>query len=438
MYKNNKLFFKKLRYIILIILFITTIKEVNAAILTIEPNEIINSTTFNLTITTSVSEECRYSYTDDNFNQMPNVISTSGTIHSVQISESTDGVYTYYVGCKSQGISYSPKTITIDTIPPIITSFSPQTNITTKVFNLIVQTNENSNCSYSKTPDNYQLMNNLDSTTSSIELNWDFLNTIDYYVVCQDLALNTVYQTITINATDFPVFTSELLLDDNFLNPENEIDLFPNTTTKVWCNTTVSHINDSINSITSTLTNGITQYTNNSCFFDNTNIVCSHNLMYYDASGDWECNINATDFYLQSRQTKDNSFVTSLLAISIDTTKLDFGMLKLNEESAEKEIVIKNQGNTPVNFQIDAWPNTLDLNSPDAFSCSQGSIPIQNLKYSLISTPSKISLSEIGTITENNFNLNPAQQSSIFLSVLIPSSNIAGICNGKLGIFAIN
>jgi len=411
--------------------------RVNAQILEIQPSGFLNYRTFNLTITTSVDSECKYSYIDQTFNQMPNQISTSGTTHEIQITESTDGEYIYYVGCKSQGFSYLSQTIIIDTISPTITNYEPQNNITTKFFNLTIQTNEQANCSYSKTSDNYISMLNVQDTISTIQLEWDFINTIDYNIICEDLAKNTIQDTITVFATDYPVFTSELIFDDNIINPENEIDLSPNSTTKVWCNTTVSHINDSIQSIVSTLKYQEKEYLNYSCILIDNNIECSHNLFHYDLSGNWECTVIAIDTYNQSREITSQSFVTELLAINIQTKQINFGLLKLGETSLEQEIIIKNHGNIILDFQIDAWVDNLDLNSQNAFSCNQGSIPTSNLGYSLISNSQPTNLVENGVITENNFNLEPNQENSLFLSVQIPSTQVSGFCTGKIGIFGI-
>ena len=218
-----------------------------------------------------------------------------------------------------------------------------------------------------------------------------------------------------------PTFIN-LTVEDSITNPENELDMTPNTTTHITCSGLVKDYDsiDEIEKINSTfysIEDSSTKdkddknkhYSNNSCSInksygqeDEAYINCSFEIEYYANAGTWNCQVNLTDNMTASTNYTDSSYINPLLAIGVDTP-VDFGEANATEVSEERTMNVTNYGNIMINLSLSGYGATEeDGNSMD---CSEGgSIPIYETKYNL--TASNIGAIDYSTFKQYYTNLS--------------------------------
>ena len=266
---------------------------------------------------------------------------------------------------------------------------------------------------------------------------------------------------LSFNVIANPPTLTNALIDDADTTIPNEIDLTPATTRLVTCTSDI-YDKSKLTTVTSSATlyqdsyisnspdDYANHYTNSSCIIGNLNpqrtngiITCQFNLNFYALPGLWHCNITAVDA-LDPSSIIANSTINELVAISLNTSNLDFGKLGPNQNtgSLDKTVIINNNGNVQIDIAVNVFGSSLaDLNS---MSCTTGSLIASDLRYytsssiAYLSRTQAISNSGIGS-TITTFNLLP--QSSGFTSTTkdlyfgmgVDTSDIAsGTCSGNI------
>ncbi len=262
-----------------------------------------------------------------------------------------------------------------------------------------------------------------------------------------------------VNVTNTPPVVSNVILYSNISLPD--IDLYPGTTTVIYCNATITdyngyldvnmsnatlyHITNSSNSAD----NEIKHYTNTSCLLfggsgSNISTSCKFEVQYFALNGTWVCNITAKDQTIAGAFATAQNFtyenITPLVALNV-TEIIDFGTLAPTENStSDTNATITNLGNVRLDLNTHGYAR----NDGDGYAmvCDVGNLTISNIKYN-ITTPGLMHASMTaltGTVagfTESSFNLNPANTSAALSStktywkVSVPPA-IRGMCNGTI------
>ncbi len=157
-----------------------------------------NASTWNLTATTNESATCKWSWANEDYWDMPNAMTGSGTGHFALVPL-PEGSYNIYIKCAdgSYNVGNYTYSVSVDTMPPVITASSPTGVIATSSPTLNVTTNEASICRYATSAFNYDAGGILmDNTTSGLvhtkPLSGLNDSTYLYYVLCRDAAGNTM------------------------------------------------------------------------------------------------------------------------------------------------------------------------------------------------------------------------------------------------------
>jgi len=269
----------------------------------------------------------------------------------------------------------------------------------------------------------------------------------------------TINTTLNVNA--IPYFTAGPTLEDNVIAPADEIDLFPNTQTTVWCNGTAADENGfadlvSVSGVlfheSSTATaadDPLNHYSDADCnvTLDTDGIFsCVFNMEFYALNGTWTCEVNVTDTASQSNVSDDTSRVTELLAIDVNDGDIDFGSLAMgtNTTTTDYTKTVTNQGNIQIDLQLNAWSDfaTPDENDANAMSCTSGALTVDWLRYSLVAATDydlRTSLVQAGPVTESSFDLAAGAASSrdVHFGIGVPTSGVGGACTGVLSFTGI-
>lgn len=269
----------------------------------------------------------------------------------------------------------------------------------------------------------------------------------------------TINTTLTVNAV--PYFTAGPTLEDGVAAPAEEIDLFPNTQTTVWCNGTADDENGFADLVSASgvlyhesSTSGAaddpaTHYSAADCdvslAVDGT-FSCAFDLEFYALNGTWTCDVTVTDTAAQSNTSNDTSRVTELLAIDVNDGDINFGSLAMgtNTTNVDYSKTVTNQGNIAIDLQLNAWSDfaTPDANDANAMTCTSGSLGVDWLRYSLAAATdydSKTSLVQAGPVTESTFNLlaGAASTRDVHFGIGVPAAGVGGACTGVLSFTGI-
>ncbi len=246
-----------------------------------------------------------------------------------------------------------------------------------------------------------------------------------------------------------------------------DIDLYPGTTTRVFCNATIDDANGylDINSTnatifhefnsSTTLDNQSSHYTNSSCaLVGGTGTTyessCSFDVWYFAANGTWTCNVTARDqtisgSYLIATNTSIRN-ISKLVALNV-TEVIDFGTLSVGQNSTGDFIAnVTNLGNVRLDLNLHGYAR----NDGDQYAmvCEVGNISIGWEKYNLTTAGlnhgqmTNISGAVVG-YTEPNVNLIRAQTDvapsiqNTFWKIGIPAG-LRGQCNGTVVFNAID
>jgi len=234
------------------------------------------------------------------------------------------------------------------------------------------------------------------------------------------------------------------------------ITLTAGSTVTVTCNATLTDNNgySDIDSASATLYHSTSSsgaaddenvhYTNSSCTLGtNTSatdvpVTCSFTLNYMALNGTWTCNITADDGTATASGTDTNT-VNSLAALDVVETTINFGSMSLGSNSSTAQYInITNTGN----IQIDAQFSGTD------YSCTIGTIPVGNTRYSLSSLPYDNMTTSLTTsaVTQTNFDLGVRgvatsdgvdSKKNEYWTILIPSTGVGGTCTNTITVTAV-
>ncbi|MCK5450083.1 hypothetical protein KAI32_04400 [Candidatus Pacearchaeota archaeon] len=251
--------------------------------------------------------------------------------------------------------------------------------------------------------------------TTDDKLNLTLVNNESGYV-----ASNIVEVTVTTADSDMapnltmnsPPTITNLIVEDFYTVPINEIDLTPSSTTPIYC-TGIATDYDGDNSISTATaefyasTSGQgnpdddnDHYTNSSCEINTSygtseeaQINCTFNLEYYSNSDNWQCQINVTDNMSISATASDSTFVNTLLSIGV-TSPISFEITGPTEVTPEKIIEIINYGNVKINLSLSGYGETED--DGNSMICTEKNISIDHTKYNITSSNTgQMDLSEL-------------------------------------------
>jgi hypothetical protein len=103
--------------------------------------------------------------------------------------------------------------------------------------------------------------------------------------------------------------------------------------------------------------NNDVHYTNGSCAeFSNdgqylANYTCTFDVWYHANSGNWTCNMTATDLGGLDDSDSQNTTFNALFALNV-TDVIDYGNLSVTDTSAEITATVTNFGNTAINVSV--------------------------------------------------------------------------------------
>ena len=258
-----------------------------------------------------------------------------------------------------------------------------------------------------------------------------------------------------------PVVDSVLLEDDDE-TIANELDLNLGTTKLINCSGAVSDADGTsdIDIVSAVLYDNETSspdaadddnkhYTNSTCDTtvldaDTLNYDCLFNVQFHANPALWACNVTVNDT-AGSRGTKvDNSTITELMGIDVEDSNIDFGSLKVGEDTGTVDQIktITNNGNVDIDINLEVLGSIYNHNL--SMNCTVGSINASYERWSLTAgtdyTLKDKSVSDgIGTDI-SNFNLLKGASSTkdIFWGMKIPLTPIAsGNCSGTVIFTAI-
>jgi len=275
------------------------------------------------------------------------------------------------------------------------------------------------------------------------------------------------YVNITVDIDSAPYYVTGPVLEDGDAAPVDELDLFPGTTVRVWCNGTANDtngyadLNTAIGVLfhTSSTAAAADDPTNHYSAADCTiapgtwNVdgafSCAFDLQFYALPGEWTCELNITDQGTNWNASNDTSVVTDLIAISVPAGTLNFGTL-LNSENTgtdDYNVTVTNLGNRQLDVQLDAYSDwsTPDNADADAMTCVVGSIPTTFVRYAIAGAQdytAKTPLSVVGLVTEAAFDLAPQTAGAVGTTRnvafgLEAPAAVGGVCVGVLNFVGI-
>jgi len=289
------------------------------------------------------------------------------------------------------------------------------------------------------------------------------------------IAKQTVQLTVTGSGFDMadnismnsPPAISSLLVEDAYSSPENEIDLTPNQTTKIYCSGVITEY-DGIESLSSTMSRFYStssyflepddnnyHYTNDSCEINESygtsneaSVNCSFDIEYYTNPNTWNCTINTSDEASVSAQKTDQTSINTLLAIGVNSP-LDFGTVNASELTNEKTIELTNFGNVKINLSLSGYGTS--PGDGNSMMCSGENISIEHTKYNLSSSNNfEMTVGESEDYYSNltsspeikEFNLNLRENDSVndaknntYWRIYVPG-DISTSCEGNIVIGA--
>ncbi|MGM5484481.1 MAG: hypothetical protein ACQEP1_01260 [Nanobdellota archaeon] len=165
---------------------------------------------------------------------------------------------------------------------------------------------------------------------------------------------------------------------------------------------------------------------------------------FYAEPGEWHCQLNATDEDGNKNATeRDNATLLELAAVDIsDSLLIDFGDVGVGDVSGFQGMEFFNIGNIAIDLENDVYNDSATgINDSDAMDCDTGTIPTGNINVSASS--GETSMVETGTaritieLYEASGNDAPPPNENIAWELKVPSSGVAGTCNGKALVGAV-
>ena len=288
---------------------------------------------------------------------------------------------------------------------------------------------------------------------SSIALRISFILLVNLILTSSALAAinETGDTTLTITSSIPSISTVEL---NDISTGDNQIDLNPATVRELNCWGTATDPDglEDINSVWAVIYGATSSpgaadfdddhYTNNSCDYDNStgNYNCTFpDVQFYAVNGTWTCLVNVSDFSGNTNTSNDTASISELLAIDIpDATEIDFGSVAVGTASGEHSVTVENEGNVPMDIDVDAYRDNNNTADTNGMNCSVGFIPTTNFNTSLTSGSSYIMLlgPSIQTLdadfAEATGNGQVPTTDIVYLVVEVPSAGVAGDCDGTI------
>ncbi|MGM5484482.1 MAG: hypothetical protein ACQEP1_01265 [Nanobdellota archaeon] len=268
---------------------------------------------------------------------------------------------------------------------------------------------------------------------------------------------NTEEGDTTVNITSArPDVTNVHLYDNTTGDDELELEAGAETTFNCTADVTDPNGNDDIEFVSAEIYGpsssfGDTDfddyhYTNSSCSYDSgagTAHCMFPDVEFYAEPGEWHCQINATDYAGNENATEtDNATLLDLAAIDISNDLLiDFGDVGVGDVSGEQTTNFNNTGNIALDVENDVYNDSVTGTSDaDAMECDSGTIPVDNINASTTTgnLGSGTSMVESGTVTmatslaEATGDDQTPSAGDLYWNLKVPSSNVAGTCNGKV------
>jgi len=184
-------------------------------------------------------------------------------------------------------------------------------------------------------------------------------------------------------------------------------------------------------------------YTDSSCDYNSGTgaAVCTFSTVeFYAEVGSWTCQINATDYAVNSNDTEtDTASINTLLAIDIsDALEIDFGSVGVGDDSTEQTTAYENEGNVQIDVDVDVYRDGQDVDDASGMSCDTGTIPAGNINASTVTGGPYTSAAASGLINlEENLDEATGDDQSpttdnVFWKITVPTSGVAGTCDGTV------
>lgn len=368
---------------------------------------------------------------------------------------------------KSAQAAVSNITVT-DAIPPVIRLMAPANNTlsTSSVINFAYNVSDSSplaNCSL--------LINSIYNASNASAVQRSTLQTItstlddgtyNWSIACYDIAGNynvSGFYNVSINSSG-PHFSAIVV--------SNPITLNAGTTSKAWCNATITPpgltnltifnatLFDTTASSYDAPDDNNDHYTNTSCANVTANAVtgalnvsCQFIMWYYSNNASWRCDMRASDTNNATSAAAVPTLVEELLAIN-STALIEYGDLEVGEISEERNVTLFNLGNIPIN--ITAYGYARKVGDNLSLMCGQnsegGNISVGYQRhYAVFSNPysqmtplaNASNQSQILNLTIWQRTLDSGHtndQNNSYWKLLVPET-VGGACNGTVILTAI-
>jgi len=187
-----------------------------------------------------------------------------------------------------------------------------------------------------------------------------------------------------------------------------------------------------------------THYSSENCTFEETVpneklVTCFFDIGYMALPGIWAANLTIQDLSGSDFSETQNTTINELTAIELVESAVDFGVISLGANSSVPgNVTIKNMGNVLINAML----------SGTDYTCSTGTIPAGNTRYSLSEGDYDSMTLTLGEEPNGQYDLNlgvrgdgtPDGVDSADLeywAIKIPSSGVSGTCSNTISITAL-
>jgi hypothetical protein len=194
-------------------------------------------------------------------------------------------------------------------------------------------------------------------------------------------------------------------------------------------------------------------YRNSSCNFTRLTATtfsynCTARIHHHSTPGTWRCFAYAISRDGNVSNRTATRTLNSLVALKLYQANLSFGRIPRGWTTGTTDypLIVSNAGNTRVDFRLDAYRNPGSANDAQALACTSGTIPVGNVRFSLLPnqnvTSQKTALTN--TVLSTNSNTYPTfigqtayVNQTIYFGIIMPAT-VSGYCDGVLAVTAIS
>lgn len=155
----------------------------------------------------------------------------------------------------------------------------------------------------------------------------------------------------------------------------------------------------------------------------------------------WQATVTASDQVGSGTASTDTIEMSSVVSVKLLGT-IDYGDLGLGQDTAEanQQVLVENAGNYPIDFEVSTYGVT--PGDGYAFVCDSGSIPAENLKYSVGEFTYQHGGEQLNHEPKHvQVGLDPSEGLpriyTLYFGLRIPTSGVGGACSGFLSISAV-